>query len=73
MTENDYNAMKPVPALPNVTGVNPAGGSGGQTKKRHTRKRSQRKTNFGEDRLTENRESGFSMNDTGEHRIDYCA
>ena len=75
MTESDYS-IKPLPTLPNVTGLNPAKGSEGQSKRKNSRKRPEENSEFVEDERNESEEDDLNdviRNDTDEHRIDYCA
>lgn len=75
MTESDYS-IKPLPNLPNVTGLNPAKGNEGRNKRQNSRKRSEEKPASVEDERNEFKEDEFNnsvRNDTDDHCIDYCA
>ena len=77
MTESDYNIIKPLQNLPNVSGVDSAKDSARRNKKRNARKRPQQRPDFAEeerdDSAVDNANNDLLKNDTGEHCIDYCA
>lgn len=71
MTENDYS-IKPLPNLPNVSGLNPAKSSEDQKKRQRSRKRrSENRLDF--DEPEDLKDNQNIKNNTDERHIDYCA
>ena len=77
MTESDYS-INPLPNLPNVSGVNPPGGSEDQRKRRNGRERSPQKAEPGQTPSEQEESGGSVFNpelqiDSDDEHIDYCA
>ena len=61
MTENDYS-IKPLPNLPNVTGLNPPKGGEDRNNRQQSRKRSRKKTHSVEEQINQLNKDEYDAN-----------